>query len=356
MDSLVNYDPSFFKNKRVLVTGDSGFKGSWLSLILWHYGAKVTGYSLPPKTHEDHYVVTNLASKIHHVDGDLSDTELLTNTFKELKPEIVFHLAAQPLVRLSYNEPAKTFETNVLGSVNVLECIRKSDTVRSLIYVTSDKCYKNKEWIWGYRETDELGGYDPYSASKAAAEIIFESYRLSFFSSNPNLGVASVRAGNVIGGGDWSSDRIIPDCIRSFRSSEAIKIRNPSATRPWQHVLEPISGYMQLAAALWDNPSKYNGSWNFGPNNGSHKNVKDLVETVIKNWGSGTLTITPLEGAPHEAGYLHLNCDKVENYLGWRPVWNFEETVKETISWFKAENKEKESLRQINLFFKGRAK
>lgn len=354
MDPMVKFDLTFFKGKRVLVTGDTGFKGSWLSLFLWQIGASVTGYSLPPKTDLDHFVVINLKNKINHIDGDLSDIELLKRTVRECEPEIVFHLAAQPLVRRSYEDPIETFKTNVLGSVNLLECVRSSDTVRSLIFVTSDKCYKNKEWIWGYRETDELGGHDPYSASKAAAEIVFESYRLSFFNEKNNIGVASVRAGNVIGGGDWSTDRIIPDCVRSLVENRPIMVRNPSATRPWQHVLEPIYGYMQLAAALWENPGQFSGSWNFGPNSGSHKTVIDLVGEVIKDWGSGQVIIGDSSHEVHEAGFLHLNCDKSQNYLGWYPVWGFIDTVKETIDWYMALNKENKSLQQILDFVKER--
>ena len=354
MGPLVGYDPSFFKGKRVLVTGDSGFKGSWLSLLLWSLGADVTGYSLPANTAEDHFVVAGLAGKIRHVDGDLADTNLLAATFREARPEIVFHLAAQALVQLSYREPVSTFTTNIIGSVNVLEAVRSTGNVRALVFVTSDKCYKNKEWIWGYRETDELGGHDPYSASKAAAELVFESYRLSFFSGDDAPGMASVRAGNVIGGGDWSADRIIPDCIRALSKGRAIRIRNPDATRPWQHVLEPVSGYMQLAAALWDDPKRFSGPWNFGPNHGSHKSVLELAEAVIDNWGSGDLAIEPVLGAPHEAGFLHLNCDKVQNYLKWLPVWGFEETVRETVSWYKAGDKEAESLRQLGLYLESR--
>jgi len=352
MGTLVSYNPEFFRGKRVLVTGDSGFKGSWLCLLLWKAGAEVTGYSLPPKTQFDNFVVTDLPSKIHHIDGDLADRELLGSVFKQVRPEIVFHLAAQPLVRLSYSEPVATFATNVMGSVNVLDSIRDCSSVRSLIYVTSDKCYRNKEWIWGYRETDELGGHDPYSASKAAAEIVFESYRLSFFAPRGDIGVATVRAGNVIGGGDWSTDRIIPDCVRFLSDGQPIKIRNPSATRPWQHVLEPINGYMMLGAALWTNPNQFSGAWNFGPNTGSHRSVKELVEAVVRVWGSGELVIEPTTDAPHEAGFLHLNCDKVHNYLGWHPVWGFNETVRKTIEWYQAADKESVALAQIDQYLK----
>ena len=226
----------FYKNKRILITGDTGFKGSWLALWLSSLGAKVYGYALPAETENAHFNILDLKNEITHIDSNLLDFEKLNHSFQEIQPEIVFHLAAQALVRLSYDEPKLTFETNVTGSINVLEAVRDTKSVKSLIYVTSDKCYKNKEWIWGYRENDELGGHDPYSASKAAAEIVFSSYMDSFFSKNNNIGIASVRAGNVIGGGDWALDRIIPDCIRSVMNEKEIEIRNPQATRPWQHV------------------------------------------------------------------------------------------------------------------------
>jgi CDP-glucose 4,6-dehydratase len=354
MGPVVNFESDFFQGKRVFVTGDSGFKGSWLSLLLWWSGAEVTGYSLPPYTQEDHFVSTGLDGKIHHVDGDLGNFEKLSSVFREAKPEIVFHLAAQPLVRLSYKEPMKTFQTNIQGSVNLLDCVRQCDSVRSLVYVTSDKCYKNKEWIWGYRETDELGGHDPYSASKAAAEIVFESYRLSYFQSREGLGSASVRAGNVIGGGDWSEDRIIPDCIRSLEAGMPINIRNPGATRPWQHVLEPVVGYMQLSKALFSEPARFSGTWNIGPSHGSHKSVLELATAVVQEWGSGSLSIAPSMGAPHEAGFLHLNCDKIRNYLGWVPVWGFQETIHETVRWYKAENRALVSMNQIESYLKAK--
>jgi CDP-glucose 4,6-dehydratase len=268
------------------------------------------------------------------------DYELLNKTINEIQPEIVFHLAAQALVRYSYYEPKITFETNVSGSVNLLESIRKAPSVKSLIYVTSDKCYKNKEWLWGYRENDELGGRDPYSASKAAAEIVFSSYYDSFFIHNSNIGVASVRAGNVIGGGDWANDRIIPDCIRSLINGKAIEIRNPLSTRPWQHVLEPLSGYILLAQKLHENPKQYSGSWNFGPSIKSIKTVKELTEKVISIFGNGSINFCPTDDIKHEAGLLHLNCDKAIHQLGWGPTWTFEQTIINTVDWYKKYLKE----------------
>jgi len=352
MEKMVKSE--FYKNKRVLITGDTGFKGSWLALWLNSIGAKVYGYALPAEIKNAHFSLLGLENEITHIDGNLLDFEKLNQTIKDVQPEIVFHLAAQALVRLSYDEPKLTFETNVTGSVNILEAIRNTHSVKSLIYVTSDKCYKNKEWIWGYRENDELGGHDPYSASKAAAEIVFSSYRDSFFSKNTNIGIASVRAGNVIGGGDWALDRIIPDCIRSIMNDKEIEIRNPNATRPWQHVLEPLFGYMLLAQKLYENPTQFSGSWNFGPTIESIKKVKELTEKTIGILGKGSVTIGNTDAQKHEAGLLHLNCDKSNHQLGWNPVWNFEQTVKTTIEWYKnyinGENPKELSLNNINQF------
>ncbi len=330
---MVMFD--FFKGKRVLITGDTGFKGSWLALWLSTLGAEVYGYSLPPENDNDHYNLIKLEKTINHIDGNLLDLDWLCKQVNDIQPEIVFHLAAQALVRFSYEEPKLTFDTNVSGSVNVLESIRKSKSVKSLIYVTSDKCYKNLEWIWGYRENDELGGHDPYSASKAAAEIVFSSYFDSFFKHNSNIGVASVRAGNVIGGGDWANDRIIPDCIRSLRNDKEIVIRNPEATRPWQHVLDPLSGYLLLAQKLYYNSRDYSGSWNFGPSVNSIKTVKELTDNVIAIFGKGVCVVGQKDNIKHEAGLLHLNCDKANHQLGWRPTWNFESTITNTVVWYK---------------------
>jgi CDP-glucose 4,6-dehydratase len=333
MEKMVMFD--FFKGKRVLITGDTGFKGSWLALWLSTLGADVYGYSLPPEHENDHYNLIKLEKDIHHIDGNLLDLNWLNKQVNDIQPEIVFHLAAQALVRFSYDEPKLTFDTNVSGSVNILESIRKSKSVKSLIYVTSDKCYKNNEWIWGYRENDELGGHDPYSASKAAAEIVFSSYLDSFFKLNANIGVASVRAGNVIGGGDWANDRIIPDCIRSLKNDKEIEIRNPEATRPWQHVLDPLSGYMLLAQKLYHNSKDYSGSWNFGPSVNSIKTVKELTDNVIAIFGKGVCVVGQKDNIKHEAGLLHLNCDKANHQLGWKPTWNFESTITNTIVWYK---------------------
>lgn len=344
---------SEFSGKRVFITGDTGFKGSWLAFWLSELGAAVHGYALPPRSTEDHYSRIGLASRISHVDGDIRNLGDLAAAIRVCDPEFVFHLAAQPLVRKSFRDPKETFDTNVGGSVNLLEAARGCSNLGALVFVTSDKCYRNKEWVWGYRETDELGGYDPYSASKAAAEIVLSSYRDSFFSNMPGIGVASARAGNVIGGGDWSEDRIIPDCVRALSSGDPIVIRNPGATRPWQHVLEPLYGYLSLALNLRRDPKRYSGAWNFGPDSGSFKTVSDLVQEVLKNWGRGQMVVNPDPNAPHEAQLLHLNCDKARQSLGWSPRWSFEETVKRTVAWYMAADKAEVSGEQIRDFMGG---
>jgi CDP-glucose 4,6-dehydratase len=325
----------FLAGKRVLVTGHTGFKGSWLSAWLLKLGAEVTGYALPPLTSEDHFVRLGLEKRMRHVEGDLLDLPKLAATFRDARPEFVFHLAAQALVRRSYSEPKLTFDTNVTGGVNVLEAVRQAPEVRALVFVTSDKCYRNHEWVWGYRETDELGGDDPYSASKAAAELVFRSYAASFFASRENFAAATARAGNVIGGGDFAADRIVPDCIRALRGSQSIVIRSPEATRPWQHVLEPLSGYLALARALHSGGRKFEGGWNFGPTKASNRSVRELVGRVITGWGGGELKIERPANAPHESRLLHLNCDKADSELGWRPTWHFDEGVDETTRWYR---------------------
>lgn len=336
MDTLVTSSLiSLFSGKRVLVTGDTGFKGSWLSLWLNKLGADVVGYALPPERDNDHFNLLGLDKIIHHVDGDIRDLSSLQRVCDEFKPEFLFHLAAQPLVRLSYEKPKLTFDTNVGGSINVLEASRFTPSLRAVIYVTSDKCYRNKEWVWGYRENDELGGNDPYSASKAAAEIVFPAYMNSFFVKREEFGIASVRAGNVIGGGDWAQDRIVPDCIKSLQNHRPIVLRNPMSTRPWQHVLEPLFGYLMLAAKLYHTPKKYSGSWNFGPGEESVRTVRDLAYSIIKYWGEGEVLIDVQNNAPYEANLLQLSCDKAKQILGWYPRWGFNRAVIETIRWYK---------------------
>lgn len=343
-----------FKGKRVLVTGDTGFKGSWLALWLHELGAEVQGFSLPPDDSSAHFRLAGLASIIRHTDGDIRDLDAFQRVMTDFKPEIVFHLAAQSLVRRSYQEPKYTFDTNIGGSVNILEAVRTTDSVRTLVYITSDKCYRNKEWVWGYRENDELGGYDPYSASKAAAEMVFTAYLKSFFREREIFGAATTRAGNVIGGGDWAKDRIIPDCMRALQGNSEIVLRNPLATRPWQHVLEPLSGYLLLAARLLEVPARYSGAWNFGPDTGTVRTVGELVEQVVTLWGSGMVKIKPEAEAPYEANLLQLNTDKARIDLGWQPCWGMERSIAETVAWYKrthaGEAAQEVSLSQINSF------
>ncbi len=326
---------SALRGRRVLVTGHTGFKGSWLCVALNELGADVTGYALPPEGDDSHFKLLGLEKSIRHVVGDIRDYEELRSLFENIKPEIVLHLAAQALVRRSYDEPKLTFDTNIVGSVNVLEAVRNTPSVRSLVYITSDKCYLNREWEWGYRENDELGGRDPYSASKAAAELVFSAYQDSFFKQRESLGSSSVRAGNVIGGGDWALDRIVPDCIRSIRDGHPIVLRSPESTRPWQHVLEPLSGYLLLAARLYDSAKTYSGAWNFGPSGSDIRTVKDLATKIVEQWGGGRIEIDRSEAIFHEARLLHLNCDKAHQLLGWYPRWNFDRTVSQTVRWYR---------------------
>jgi CDP-glucose 4,6-dehydratase len=328
-----------YKGKRILITGHTGFKGSWLSLWLKELGADVIGYALEPPTKRSLFEVLSLNEKVTHIIGDVRAEKHLYSVFEKYSPEFVFHLAAQPLVRLSYKEPKLTYETNVMGTVSVLEAVRKTDSVRSCIIVTSDKCYENREWIYGYRETDSIGGYDPYSSSKGCAELVTAAYRSAFY--NPKdygkhhkVALSSVRAGNVIGGGDWGEDRIIPDCIRALSQNKAINIRNPEATRPWQYILEPLTGYLLLGALMYEDGAKYSSAWNFGPNDESIKTVEDLVKLVIKYWGGGTYTIDTLNH-PHEAALLKLDASKARALLGWKPIYNVYEAVEKTINWYK---------------------
>ena len=334
-EMAMNQAFSLFKGKRVLVTGHTGFKGSWLALWLTELGAQVAGFALPPKRQNDHFNLLDLSTKIQHIEGDIRDGEHLNSVVKDFKPDFIFHLAAQALVRASYDDPKTTFDTNVLGSVNVLEAARQLTSLTALVFITSDKCYFNKEWVWSYREEDQLGGRDPYSASKAAAELVFAAYQDSFFSNSLNMGAATTRAGNVIGGGDWASDRIVPDCIKALQEGKEIHIRSPYATRPWQHVLEPLSGYLLLAAKLAIEPKQYSSSWNFGPNSSAIKTVEDITNGIIQRWGSGKLLIDKPDDR-HEANLLHLSIDKAVHNLGWRPRWNFEKTLDYTVNWYSS--------------------
>jgi CDP-glucose 4,6-dehydratase len=339
----------FFKNKRVLITGHTGFKGSWLALWLNDLGAKVTGLALEPNTEPSHFNLTKLEDLITHVEGDIRDIKVIEKTFKQSKPEIVFHLAAQALVRDSYSEPKSTFDTNIGGTVNVLEAIRNFSDVKAAIIITSDKCYENREWIWGYRENDPMGGYDPYSASKGAVEIVCAAYHRSFFQKT-NTGFATARAGNVIGGGDWAKDRIIPDCVRALSSENPIAIRNPEAVRPWQHVLDPLSGYLLLAMKIYNDPEIFSGSWNFGPAESGQIKVIELAEKFINAWGSGRIDTPDSEmKAPHEAHLLRLCIDKAVHILKWRPMIDSKTAVDWTVEWYKAWHENKSSMHDISL-------
>ena len=330
----------FYKGKKVLVTGHTGFKGSWLSAWLYKMGAEVIGLSLDPYSERDNFSLTGIGEKIKaDVRGDIRDGQLLKDLFEKYKPEIVFHLAAQPLVRLSYEIPVETYEVNVMGTINVLEAIRVTDSVKVGVMITTDKCYENKEQLWGYRENEAMGGYDPYSSSKGAAEIAIASWRRSYF--NPlqyekhGKSIASVRAGNVVGGGDWALDRIIPDCIRALEEQKEIEIRNPLAIRPWQHVLEPLSGYLLLAEKMWDEPTKYCEGWNFGPNIDAVVNVWNIAELVVDKYGKGSLKDVSVPTNLHEANLLMLDITKASVQLKWKPKMNIEQCIALTIDWYK---------------------
>lgn len=336
MESMVMKIEDFWKNKKVLITGHTGFKGSWLSIWLNSMGAIVIGYALSPKSLKDNYILSDLNRKIISVIGDIRDFEKLESVFNEYNPDIVFHLAAQPLVLESYKKPVETYDINVMGTLNILECIRRCKNTKVGIMVTTDKCYLNKEQIWGYREEDAFGGYDPYSSSKACAEILIDSYRKSYFSEKKSRKyIASVRAGNVIGGGDWSENRIIPDAIRSIEEGKPIKIRNPEATRPWQHVLEPLYGYMMLAEKLYSGNSELIGGWNFGPNFDSIVNVWNIAKRVVEFYGKGEVVDVSINKSLHEAKMLSLDITKARQLLGWKPIFDFKTTVKLTVDWYK---------------------
>lgn len=327
---------SAYSGKKIFITGHTGFKGSWLCEWLLKLGAEVTGYSLPPYTKPALFEQLGLASRLRHIVGDIRHLPTLTRAVVEAKPAFVFHLAAQPIVRESYAKPVDTFATNLLGTVHLLEALRQIQHPCVAILVTTDKCYENREWIFGYREEDPLGGHDPYSASKATAELAISSYRRSFFKNHP-VKIASVRAGNVIGGGDWAPDRIVPDCIRSLERNQPIGVRNPKATRPWQHVLEPLSGYLWLGARLAQasgENSPLASAFNFGPPLEANRTVRELVEKILKQW-PGRWVDQSNPTAVHEAGLLNLATDKSFHLLDWRPVWSFDESVERTVRWYR---------------------
>lgn len=330
----------FYRGKRVLVTGHTGFKGSWLSIWLHNLGAEVIGVSLDPATERDNFVLSGIGRRIAaDIRADVRDAAGMQAIFQTYRPEIVFHLAAQPLVRLSYECPVETYETNLMGTLHILEAIRRTESVRVGVMITTDKCYENKEQIWGYREDEPMGGYDPYSSSKGAAEIAISSWRRSFFSPSDyarhGKSIASVRAGNVIGGGDWAQDRIIPDCIRSLEAGRPIDIRSPRAVRPWQHVLEPLSGYLLLGSKMWEEPATYCEGWNFGPRTTSIATVWEMAGKVVSCYGSGALQDLSDANALHEANLLMLDISKAKFRLGWEPRLTLDETIALTIDWYK---------------------
>jgi CDP-glucose 4,6-dehydratase len=326
-----------FKNKNVLVTGHTGFKGSWLLAWLKSLGANVLGIALDPATEPSHYKAANLSNGIEDKRIDIRDLQSIVHAFELFKPDFVFHLAAQALVRKSYDDPGETWSTNVIGTLNVLEALRGLKNECAAVMITSDKCYDNVEWVWGYRENDALGGPDPYSASKGAAELVIKSHIKSFFpKGKTNVRIASARAGNVIGGGDWSVDRIVPDCVKAWSDGEIVKLRNPHATRPWQHVLEPLSGYLTLAVALSDDINLHGESFNFGPQAQQNKSVLELVKSMANHWDKVKWEdVSGVTKGPYESGLLKLNCDKALHLLNWHAVMNFEQTVAFTTEWYK---------------------
>jgi CDP-glucose 4,6-dehydratase len=357
----VEMTPGFWRDKRVLMTGHTGFKGSWLSLWLQSMGAQVVGYALAPPTNPSLFEVAEIGKGMTSIIGDIRDLEKLRAVFAEHKPEIVIHMAAQPLVRYSYIEPVETYSTNVMGTVNLLEAVRNSGSVKAVVNVTSDKCYENREWAWGYRENEAMGGFDPYSSSKGCAELVASAYRNSYFHPDKyqqhGVAIASARAGNVIGGGDWAGDRLIPDILRAITEGKPVNIRNPHAIRPWQHVLEPLSGYLQLAQKLYEEGTAYAEGWNFGPNDEDAKPVQWIVEKLTQSWGEGASWIVDDGDHPHEAHYLKLDCSKAKGRLDWHPRWHLDETLEKIVKWYRdfeqGKNMNTATLEQINIYSKG---
>ena len=349
-------DSSFWKGKKVYLTGHTGFKGSWLSLWLQNMGALVMGYSLDVNTKPALFSLAKVADGMQSEIGDIRNLEQLTKSMVSFSPDILIHMAAQPLVRLSYEEPVDTYTTNVIGTVNVLEAARKCPNLKAIVSVTTDKCYENKEWEWGYRENEAMGGHDPYSSSKGCAELVTSAYKRSFFSSQDSASLASARAGNVIGGGDWAEDRLIPDILRAFEKSEPVVIRNPLSTRPWQHVLEPLSGYLVLAQELFLNRDDFAEGWNFGPKDEDCKPVSWILDQMVTYWGNYASWILDKNNNPHEAGFLKLDCSKASNRLKWKPKWNLQITLKLIVDWhllyINGGDVKKQCLKEINIYSK----
>lgn len=348
-----------YRGKRVLITGHTGFKGSWLSLLLNELGADVYGFALEPPTSPSLYKEAKIDELVTSNIGDVRDLDYLTKVIQEVQPEIVFHMAAQPLVRESYKIPVETYSTNVMGTVHLLEACRSTSSVKAIVNVTTDKCYENKEWHWGYRENEPMGGYDPYSNSKGCSELITSAYRNSFFNpseyQNHGVAVATARAGNVIGGGDWAEDRLIPDFIRAISKGEKVRIRSPFAIRPWQHVLEPLSGYLRLAEFLYTEGPKFAQAWNFGPYDHDARNVEWITKTICEFWGDEASFEIDKKPQPHEANYLKLDCSKANAELNWFPKWDIQTTLKSIVDWNKAylnnEDIREVTKRQIHQYF-----
>lgn len=345
-------DLTFFKGKKVLVTGHTGFKGSWMCCALVNAGAKVTGYSLEAPTNPNLFSMAELEGKMDSVIGDIRDMEKLSGVFADKQPEIVIHLAAQPIVRDSYKDPVYTYETNVMGTVNICECVRQNTCVKSFLNVTTDKVYENKEWEWGYRENEPLDGFDPYSNSKSCSELVTHSYKNSFFTDG-RVAVSTARAGNVIGGGDFANDRIIPDCVRAAEAKKDIVIRNPFSTRPYQHVLEPVAAYLMIVKEQYENPD-LQGYYNVGPDETDCVTTGDLVDMFVEKFGEGLKWINQYDGGPHEANFLKLDCSKLKTVFGWKPRWTVSEALDKTVEWTKAyfagENVAEVMERQIQEF------
>ncbi len=357
MENMV-VNKQFWKGKKVFVTGHTGFKGSWLCLWLQNLGAEVTGYALQPPTSPSMFETADVARGMESIIGDIRDSDTFAKAMRAVAPDIVIHMAAQPLVRYSYIDPIETYSTNVMGTVHLLEAVRQTPNIRAVVNVTSDKCYENREWFWGYRENDRMGGFDPYSNSKGCAELVTSAFRNSFF--NPlnyaqhGVALASARAGNVIGGGDWAADRLIPDIMRSFSNNKPVVIRNPESIRPWQHVLEPLNGYLLLAENLYQHGTTYAESWNFGPLDDDTKPVSWVVDKMAELWGKGASWQFDHLNHPHEADYLKLDCSKAHAKLNWHPRWSLTNSLKETVEWHQCylydRDMRKTSLSQIQKF------
>jgi CDP-glucose 4,6-dehydratase len=357
---IMDINQSFWAGRKVFITGHTGFKGSWLCLWLQSLGAELTGFSLEPPTNPSLFKVARVELGMTSLIGDIRDAKSLMQAVITARPEVVIHMAAQPLVRYSYDHPVETYATNVMGTVHLLEAVRAVGTVRSVVVVTSDKCYENKEWVWGYRENEPMGGHDPYSNSKGCSELVVSSYRSSYFNpstyENHGVALASARSGNVIGGGDWAGDRLIPDTLRAIEADQPVMIRNPHAIRPWQHVLEPLMGYLMLANKLYEKGAEFAEGWNFGPNEHDAKPVGWIVEKITEQWGSGATWVLDGQTHLHEANYLKLDCSKAKSEIDWQPRWNLEMAISKIIHWHRSylggEDMHRITLDQIDSYFK----